>query len=290
MLRIAFSTVACPQWPLERAAVLAAQAGMDGIELRTMGFGPSEFVCDPALTSPAKVRRTLASVGVVPACVATSISLDAPIRPRVLGRVIGDQELQVRQAKRMIAMAGELECPLVRVFAGRQHDNEKMSVTRARVAERLYKIADHADRTGVSIAVENTGDFASAEELALVIEACGHPLVGAEYSIAAGSAAGDSALDAAARLGNRLRAVKIKDLKNGQPVLPGRGELDCAGLVRAADASAAAWGVFEWDEAWLGGLESADVAVPAAAGFFEECLVRGEAGRSDHEKIASGQV
>ena len=48
MLKVAFSTVACPHWTLERAARAAAEYGYDGVELRTFDDGSGRMACDPA--------------------------------------------------------------------------------------------------------------------------------------------------------------------------------------------------------------------------------------------------
>src|SRR5579862_7295833 len=115
MFKTAFSTVACPEWTLSRAMQGAAEYGFDGVELRTFGSGSRELACDPALTDPEKVRRLAADAGVQIACLGTGVAFDEPIRPPVLGRVLGDPEKSIRRAKSAIELATQVECPLVRV-------------------------------------------------------------------------------------------------------------------------------------------------------------------------------
>lgn len=279
MLKSAFSTLACPYWELDRVAQAARDLNYEGVELRTLGFGPTDLVSDPAAIAPEKVRRILADAGIQPVSLATSISFDAPIRPRVLGRVVGDQEKQVRQAKRMIDLAVEIECPFVRCFAGRRWDGEPRKRTIARIAERAYAVADHADKTGVSVLIENSGDFASAQALAELIDAIAHPLVGVSYSSSIAHAAGDKPAEGPGLLADRLRIVRVKDLKHGRPALPGMGEIDCRTFILSAfspwgrgqaegSSSIVPWFVFEWDKAWLPDLSEPEQALPAAAEFF----------------------
>lgn len=279
MLKAAFSTLACPHWELDRVAQAARDLNYDGVELRTLGFGPTDLVSDPATTAPEKVRRILADAGIQPVSLAASISFDAPIRPRVIGRVIGDQEKQVRQAKRMIDLAVEIECPYVRFFAGRRWDGETRKRTIARIAERAYAVADHADKTGVSVLIENSGDFASAQALAELIDAIAHPLVAASYSSSIAYATGDDPAEGTRLLADRLRIAKVKDLKHGRPALPGTGDIDCRAFTRSSlsswgrgqdegFSSISPWLVFEWDKAWLPDLADPEQALPAAADFF----------------------
>lgn len=262
MTRIAFSTVALPDWTLDRVIDGAARWGFEGIELRTQGFGNTIFACDPAATDPAKTRRLLADAGVEVACLATGLAFDAPIRPRVLGRAFGDQEIAVRRAKRMIDLAAQIESTFVRVFAFQVPPGETRAATLRLIVDRLRAVADHADKTGVRVALENGGSFATSADLREIIEAVGSPHVGASYSAAAARAAGDVPLHAAASLGDRLWLARVKDLRGGLPCPPGDGEEDCAAFVAACSAP---WVVYEWDRVWLPGLAPGETVLPEAA-------------------------
>ena len=90
MFKPAFSTVACPEWTLDRAARAAAEWGYEGLELRTFGHGSTHLACDPALTSAEKVRKVLDDAGVAPFSLASGVRFDEPIRPPVIGRVLSD--------------------------------------------------------------------------------------------------------------------------------------------------------------------------------------------------------
>ena len=58
-IRLAFSTVACPQWPLSEVVRRAAEYGYQGVELRTLGAGSSGLASDPMLSETAKVVNEL---------------------------------------------------------------------------------------------------------------------------------------------------------------------------------------------------------------------------------------
>src|SRR4051812_7926839 len=107
-MKPAFSTVACPEWAFERVAEHAAKWGFLGCELRTFGYGSTQFACDPALSSPAKVRLTLERAGVEIVSLATSIRYDDRVTPPVLGMVFSDTERTVRESKGAIDLAVRL--------------------------------------------------------------------------------------------------------------------------------------------------------------------------------------
>src|ERR1043165_2048598 len=171
-MKPAFSTVACPDWTLERVCEVAESVGALGVELRTFGSGSTEFACEPALTSADKVRQLFDKAGVVPCCLATSLRFDRPFDPPVLGRLL-DSEQEVREAKSAIDLARELEIASVRVFGFELGGNESRAEGVARVVDRLAKVADHCRNTGVRLLIENGGSFATGADLADLLDRVG---------------------------------------------------------------------------------------------------------------------
>ncbi len=266
MFKPSFSTVACPNWTLARVAQEAARAGFLGVELRTFGDASREFACEPALTDSAKVRRLLGEHGVEIVSLGTSAAFDKQVWPPVMGNVFGDNEEAIRLAKRAIDLAVALECPLIRVFGYQIPGGEKRKAAVARIVDRLKKVVDHADRTGVKVAVENGGSFNTAAELRELIDAVSSPLLGAAYNIAAAHDAGESPVQGLTVLGDKLLSVKLKDLREGKPVLPGQGTVPMQAFVKALVASRFSGpAIYEWDRAWMPQLAAPEQVLPVAA-------------------------
>ncbi len=267
MFKTAFSTVACPEWTLNRVAQAAAEYGFDGVELRTFGTGSRELACDPALTASEKVRRIAADAGVQIACLGTGVAFDEPIRPPVLGLVIGDNEKAIRRAKSAIELAAQIECPLVRVFGFEIFGSEKRASAVARIRERLALVADAAKNTGVKIVVENGGSFRTAAELVELIGGVGGGLVGAAYSAAVAADAGENPVEGMRTLGELAWTVKLKDRDaQRRPCAIGDGVMGCREFVRElGQLNYRGWVVVEWDRMWIEGLDSAEEVLPRAA-------------------------
>jgi sugar phosphate isomerase/epimerase len=263
MFRTAFSTVACPEWTLDRVARAAADYGYDAVELRTFGSGSTQFACDPALTAPEKIRRLFAQTGASIGSLATSVAFDAPINPPVIGRV-ADTELSVRRAKFAIDLAAAIGCPFVRVFGFEISRREKRAGAIARIRQRLALAADAARNLGVRLVIENGGSFPRAADLLELITAAGSPLVGAAYSNAVAAAAGEDPADGATQLGQFLWVAKLRDRDADGRLCPvGDGTLRCRDFVRFLAGSAFRGPlVVEWDRAWLPDLESPDAVLP----------------------------
>ena len=149
MLRIAFSTVATHDWPLDRVMAHAEDLEFDAVELRTFGSGSTRFACDPALTDEAKIRRLAGSHGVSICCVATGLAFDQRVHPPVIGRVIGDFERPLRDAKRAIGLAAQIDCPYVRVFGFQVQPGDAREKCVERMVGHLLEVLDAARNTGV---------------------------------------------------------------------------------------------------------------------------------------------
>lgn len=266
MLRPAFSTVACPDWTLERVAQAAAEFRFDGVELRTFGQGKSEFACDPGLTDPAKVRRLFGDMGVQIAGLATGVRFDAPIFPPVLGNLLPQREASVREGKRSVQLGAACGTRYVRVFGFEigQRENRKAAVTR--IAERLGKVCDHARNRDVLVLLENAASFPGAQDLMEIIDRVASPQLGACYDLASGHAVGETPRDAVAALGKAIKMVRVRDTEDGRPVPLGQGELPNRELITALrSAGVDAWLTFTWDRAWMPDLAPPERVLPEAA-------------------------
>ncbi|MBX3389366.1 MAG: sugar phosphate isomerase/epimerase [Phycisphaeraceae bacterium] len=270
-MKLAFSTVACPEWTLDRVAQFAQQAGYQGVELRTFGSGSTEFACDPALTDPAKTRRIFAPTGCEVACVATSARYDDAITPPLVGHVLGGTPRGVIDTAWAVDLAARLEAPLVRVFAYQIPASESRSSGIARIVERLELAVATARNTGVRLAIENGGSFATAASLSELFDRVSNPLLGAAYSPAVAALSGENVEGGINVLGDRLFSVKLKDYSDGKPRALGGGDANAVATVRAlATSGFAGWVVYEYDRAWfkIPG-DPSDVLTRSAQKYFE---------------------
>lgn len=266
MPKIAFSSVATHDWPLDRVLAYADQLDVDGVELRTFGSDSTRFACDPALTDEAKIRRMSGGDGVTICSISTGLRFDQRVTPPVIGNVIGDWDRPLREAKRAISLAAQVECPFVRVFAYESHGRERREKALERIVKRLGDVLDAARNSGVRIVIENGGSFVTAADLAEIIDMADSALLGASYSIAVAQAAGEDPLAGANVLGDRLWVAKVKDLDGaGRPCRLGSGRVACKAFAeRLASWGSQAWLVYEWDRAWIDGLAEAENVLPEA--------------------------
>ncbi len=266
MMKPAFSTVSCPEWSLLQVAERAQANGFEAVELRTFGDASTKFACDPALTRGDKVRRIFRDRGIEVLSIASGVRFDEPVSPPVIGFAVSDTERSVREGQRAVDLAVAVEAPLVRVFAFDYPLREKRARATRRIASRLAKVVDHAEKTGVKVVIENGGAFRTAPDLLELMRATESTLLGASYNLAVGSDAGERPEDAIGTLGDRLMLARIKDLQHGRPCELGTGEVPCERFVQSLRARGFRGPlVYEWDRAWMPDLAPAEQVLGGAA-------------------------
>jgi sugar phosphate isomerase/epimerase len=258
-MKPAFSTVACPDWTLDRIIPVAGELGYMGVEMRSFGAdsraAARSLACEPCLTGAEKIRELCDEHGVEPACIATSIRYDAPVFPPVIGRVIGDFERPVRDTKAAVQLASSIGCPAVRVF-GFELGHESRSNGVRRIMQRLDLAARTARHTGVLLLIENGGSFPTSADLMELIDRLASPFVAAAYSPAVASMAGEDPREGVRTLGPLLASVKLRDMAGGKPAPLGEGEAGfgdggAEGFVRMlAERGYKGWAVYEHDRLW----------------------------------------
>lgn len=264
MIRPAFSTVACPDWTIRQAIEAAELFGYLGVEWRTLGSGSGDFACEPFLTDPAKQVLMHRRAGVVPCCLATSLRYDHRPTPAILGEITFDRDKPIRATREAVALAAELGCPFVRVFAFEVRPRETRARAVRRISENLALALATARHSGVRLLLENGGSFNTSADLIELIDAQRNSLLAAAYNPAVALLAGEDPADGIRRLGDRLQIVKLKDYHDGRPCPLGQGDLRVDAVLRTLlDLDFDGWAVYEYDRAWLP--EEARAGLPTTA-------------------------
>ena len=272
MIRPAFSSVAFPDWTLDRVARAATEFGFLGIELRSFGHGSTVLASDPALSSPANVRRALDDAGIDLACLATGARFDQPIFPPVAGYLLPSQHAPVEEAKHLIDVAHDIGAPTMRIYAWDVPKGQSRRSTIKLVSDRIGKVCDYARGRDLTILIENGGAFSSFTDLREIIHRVGSPLLGVAYDLQAGFDSGDDPAEAVRELGRSLRLVRLRDRNGGAPCALGKGEVPVRPALKAlADAGSDAWAVFTWDRLWLPDLDPAESVLGDAAKLLFAC-------------------
>lgn len=261
MMKLAFSTLGCPDYGLEDVARAARAYGFAGVELRALDGG-LDLLARPEFAPPAVegTRRRLQEQGLSVCCVDTSCVFHE--------REAGERGRQAELAVRHCELAAALGSPLIRVFPDKIQPGATREETRSFIAESLRAVAERAP-AGVRVGLETHGDFAAAEETLRIVRLADYPGVAVIWDVANSLAAGSAIEEAARDLAPHLAHVHLRDARPVEgrehwlPVLAGRG------LVPFDSAFAALRAVhyegfvsFEWEKYWHPEIEEPEVALP----------------------------
>ncbi len=286
-IKLAFSTVACPDWTIEKVAKQASEMGYQGVELRTLGAGGGGLASDPALGDPAKTRDALQASGIEPVCLSTSLALHHKD-----STATKESHWQV---KRSLELASAIGCKAVRVFGYDIATGESRQSAIERIAKHVAPLADAADELGVQLLFENVGSIAKAKEWWWLLNVVDHPMVGLCWNVANAAAAGEPSSVSVSMLNSRIRLAKVKDTRVGEGsgfVALGEGTVGIEQFVkRLLGIGYEGYVSVEWDRLWLPALTPAEEYLPDAhqrlQGWLDGIKESVEKGQAAVAKVAA---
>jgi len=265
---IAFSTLACPQWPVETVIAKAAEFGYDGLEWRG---GPQGHIRPSASAAErTALRRASAAAGLLTLAITayTSFVSDNP----------AERQSNVDELRRYADLAAEIGATYVRTFLGELPPGTTLTDSMyENMADCLSVAASHAQAVGVSIAIEPHDDFVRASTVLPILNRVIHPALCVIWDIANAFAAGEDPTEGFELLRERLAYVQVKDGRgrgsNWQLVSLGQGDvpLSRAFELLVTKGYAGALSV-EWERAWHPELEPPEIALPLALQTVRELL------------------
>jgi len=276
-IKLAFSTLGCPQWELPRVARAAREYGFEGVELRALGGG-LDLLGRPEFQA-GELPRTcewLATEGLEVCCVDTSCRFDSAEESERLE--------QVQLAARHCELAAALGAPLIRVFPDLVPEGSTYDETRDRIAESLRQVSARAPE-GVRVGLETHGDFARGSASAEVLRLADRPNLGIIWDAANSFSAGEPVEESAAAVAPYLAHVHLRDARplggeHWTPVLAGSGLVPFEAVVASLRGLGYEGYVsFEWEKYWHPEIEEPEVSLPDFAGAMRRVLGAAADGR-----------
>ena len=285
-IKLAFSTVACPDWTMEKVVEQAKQIGYAGVEIRTLGAGGSGLSSDPALSTASKTANLFEQSGIEPVCLSTSLA--------VHHRQSTPAHQAAVQLGRDLELAAALGCRYLRIFGNEVEPGQNRRTVIQRIAARAKALADQAAQHGVQILFENAGSFNHAKEWWWLLNILDHPMVGMCWNVANAAAAGEPPTVSVPTLHSRIRLAKVKDINVGEGtgfVPLGDGTVGIELFVkRLLGVGFDGFVTVEWDRLWLPTLESPEEYLPDAyqrlRGWIDAIDELAEKGRQAAERAA----
>ena len=265
---LVFSTLGSPNWSLERAAEQAVADGYAGLEVRIL----DGQVISPRL--PAERRTAIRSLmkqhGLVIAGIGASTRFSSPDAD--------DRAKHLADLRAYLALASDLEAPIVRTFGGGPSEGQTMADVIDLVAASLAEAAPDAERHGVTICLETHDAFCRGQEVAGVLQQVDSPWVKAVWDVHHPYRMGESTEDTWNYIGARLAHVHMKDASRREDgswelKLMGEGEVPCREIIRLLAAKGYdGYICAEWEKAWHPEVEEPEIAIPQHAQVLRQWM------------------
>ena len=266
---ITFSTLACPQWQIERVIAKASEFGYDGVEWR----GGSQGHVQPDMPA---ARKTLLRKGCSRAGL---MSLAVTAYTSFVSDSAEERRANVEELKQYADLAAELDAKYVRTFLGELPQDKKLdSSLYEKISDCLNAASEYADSVGVKIAIEPHDDFVRATDVAPVFHPSrSHSALRVIWDIGNAFAAGDDLVEGFDHLKDHLAYVQVKDGKGrgpnwrlcplGEGVVPLNQTFELLLANHYQDAFSV-----EWEYAWHPELDPPEIALPAALRTIRKLL------------------
>jgi len=255
--KLAYSTLACPDWSLERALEEARRRGYEGLELRLVDGQPIGL--DLSSSERDSIGRLLRESGL------GLVAADSSIR-------LLSEQLDVEVENELVSvleLAAEWSAPLVRVFGGDTPDGISNEDAVAKAVRILEQTSVVAERLGVKIGLETHDSFSAASTVARVLARVRSPHVGAGWDMLHTHRMGETPEQVWEVIGPRIFNVHLKDARRvpdgegWQLVLLGNGEVPAREAINVLQRGGyEGWLVVEWEKGWHPEPEDPDVALP----------------------------
>jgi fatty-acyl-CoA synthase len=251
-MKIAFSTLACPDLPLDQVASLASSCGYLGVDMRSFRIASDRLACDPLSHEPDEVEGIFHNAGVTPLCLSTGVRYDKQIDPPLIGRVWVNEEAGVEDTKQYVDCAARIGAKFVRVYGSELPATEPRTWAMRRVTERLALAAQTCRNTDVRLLIENAGSFSQASALRNLIDLVDSQWLGASYNVQAAVNAGECPMHAVKELGSSLRVVRVMDTDDdGNPVELGKGRYPLKEFFGTlTEMNYDGWIIYEYPKHW----------------------------------------
>ncbi|MDD5898658.1 MAG: sugar phosphate isomerase/epimerase [Clostridia bacterium] len=268
-MKLAFSTLGCPDWRMEQILDAATRLGYQGVELRGVqgGMEPGEIACLQG-ENRGKTLRAFADCGIELCVYGTSVHFHDP----------ETLEQHYQKALQALWFCADCSIPMMRIF-GNEVQPETEQAQLDQIARTFDKLCREAERLHVQPLLEVHGNLTTIERLRYVAERVDSPTFGIIWDVGHTHAVYGTRVDTFYQaLKPWIRHVHMKDAihENGRLhhlCAVGQGHLPLRQIVKMLEEDGyPGYYSLEWEKRWHPELEEPEIVFPA----YTEWMNRGE--------------
>jgi len=258
-LKLSFSTLGCPDWTFDKIASFALENGYSGIEVRGIQRQMDLTKCKEFTSE--NISATL------------SLMKDKGLTFVDLGSSAemhhaepAERQKHLDEAKKFIELAGQLNCPYVRVFPNKlpKEDRDKTIDT---IISNLKEVGNYAEGTSVMALMETHGDVVESAVIKKIMDSVNHPKVGLVWDVTnMWTITKEPPAQVYSLLKKYIHHTHIKDAKlaDGGPQyqLMGKGEVPIFAALDILNKDRyKGYYSFEWEKLWHPEIAEPEVAL-----------------------------
>lgn len=264
-MKIAFSTLGCPDFSWSDIYTMAKDFGFQGIELR--GLGEDIFAVKAKPFTPEHAEQTakkLRQIKVEIPCISSGCCL----------KYKDKEQENIDEITQYIYLAEKLGSSYIRILADKEPEPQHDVVDDAYIASVLKKLVPAASAAHVTLLVETNGVFAETKRLAKLIEAVDSPYVAALWDLQHPYRFfNETAEETYDNIGRYVRYVHIKDSRiiDGKIMyfMMGDGDMPLKEMLDLLKTKAYDGYIsLEWVKRWARDLAEAGVVFPQFAYYM----------------------
>ncbi len=267
-MKLAFSTLGCPDYSWSDIYTMAKDLGFKGIELRGLGTADFSSAETPfSKTGRPKAKAQLEKLKLEIACVSSGCAL----------RFADKKESNIKELRQYIDLANDLGTPYVRVLGDLKAAPET-DFDDAVVIDALKELIPYAEEKGVTLLIETNGVYSNTERLFNLITILGSDNIGALWDFHHTYRYGNETPGkTVTNLGAFIKHVHIKDsvVENGQVIykMMGEGDLPVEEFMSALRSiNYEGYITLEWLKQYMPELGNAGIVFPHFANYMEQFM------------------
>ena len=267
-MKLAFSTLGCPDFSWTDIYTMAKDIGFHGIEVRGLGAEMSAVNCKPFCGEQLqKTVEKLQRVRLEVPCLSSGISLKK-------------EETRVQAQEEILAyinLAASLGTPYIRVLAD-EKANVDGTVDDAEVIEALRPLVAAAEKKEVTLLIETNGVYADTKRLCELLNSLASDAVGALWDIHHPYRfMGEKPEQTVQNLGAYIKYTHVKDsvMKDGTLCYKMTGEGDIpidAAMMALRSINYEGYVSLEWLKRYAPDLEDAGIVFPQFTNFMSQYM------------------
>ena len=265
-MKLAFSTLGCPDYSWSDIYAMAKDIGFGGIELRGLGDDIFSVHAEPfSKENIKKTKEKLKKLHLEIPCLSSGCAL----------RFKEQMQENIQEIGEYISLAQQLGTPYIRILGDRTAEITT-DFDDADVIEALRILAPQAEAAGVMLLVETNGVYSNTQRLFEVLNAVESDSVGALWDMHHPYRfAGENPQTTVQNLGAYIKYTHIKDsVMNGDTVeyrMMGEGNLPIADFIAALRSiNYEGYISLEWLKRYMPDLESSGVVFPHFVNYMRE--------------------